>query len=122
MCLDKSDFKWVFGIVKDEEGNMSSTDQTTQPIVEKLKTLSATRKSKESEFINKYHHFTTGTCASRIWQSRRKCRLICSYLTRNIRRERFCGTRIDSLLSVSSFIQVSAISTLQQDTKGAPIL
>lgn len=52
LCLEKSDFRWVFGIVKDEAGNMISTDFATQPIVERLKNLSTSRKNKVSEFIN----------------------------------------------------------------------
>lgn len=52
LCLEKSDFRWVFGIVKDEAGNILSTDHATQPIVERLKNLSATRKNKFSEFVN----------------------------------------------------------------------
>jgi hypothetical protein len=53
LCIDKSDFKWVFGIVKGEDGELKSTDLTTYALVEKLKNLTATRKNKYSEFINK---------------------------------------------------------------------
>ncbi len=52
LCLDKIDFRWVFGIVKDDKGQTTSTDPSTKVIVEMLKTLADTRKSKESEFIN----------------------------------------------------------------------
>lgn len=53
LCIDKSDFKWVFGLVKDSKGELISTDISTYAIVEKLKNLTATRKNKYSEFINK---------------------------------------------------------------------
>jgi hypothetical protein len=53
LCLDKSDFKWVFGIMKDQNGNLKSSDSSTQSLVEKLKNLSSSRKNKFSEFINK---------------------------------------------------------------------
>lgn len=66
LCLDKIDFKWVFGIVKDTEGNVSSTDHSTQMIVEMLKTLTETRKNKESEFINKNMVFRALTETQRV--------------------------------------------------------
>lgn len=53
LCIDKSDFKWVFGLVKDAKGELISTDISTYSIVEKLKNLTAGRKNKFSEFINK---------------------------------------------------------------------
>ena len=58
LCIDKSDFKWVFGLVKDAKGELVSTDMATYAIVEKLKNLTATRKNKYSEFINKYARIT----------------------------------------------------------------
>ena len=53
MVMDKSDFRWVFGIMKDAKGELKSSDMATVSIVEKLKNLTATRKNKYSEFINK---------------------------------------------------------------------
>ena len=65
-CLEKIDFRWVFGIVKDGSGESTSTDPSTKVIVDMLKTLADTRKSKESEFINLNSRFKSMNESQRV--------------------------------------------------------
>ena len=50
--LDKTDFKWVFGIMEDDVAGVTH-DATTSSLIKKLKGLTNTWKSAYSQFINK---------------------------------------------------------------------
>lgn len=62
--LDKNDFKWVFGIMDDSIVGVSQ-DQHTLALVEKLKGLTTTWKSKYSQFIN------SNKCFNRVSESQK---------------------------------------------------